>query len=664
MPKSLAPRTRCFPHGRTDAPRTAWAVAAIIGLPSLVTCTEGGLDRRGALQTGAIPTDAGDPPALADPQPPFWTLPPGSRYFERDGIRAPILMRNISAPSAAAFRPLLRAAVDAGTTVVRVQITQGFGYQTLGMLRGGGVQPGWASEWDAVFDEAARQGLGVIVVFSLWGDWNDGTPALGWSHFDANPLSRGLGGPAQSPADLFADTEARRLWLDWVSELVRRWSSRPNVIAWEIFSELDLATGATEQGAVELLEHAHELIRGIEPWRPTFASTSDLPLLNGLPWQSLWSSPANAIVSIHPYAEDLDVSLVARVQSVWSSTPLPVLVAESGLSAAAPDGTTLTSGARADAGLGHAIWAALGSGSMSARAFYWEDGYAAYYPQTGLPLVARYAELEREAARWLAGKDFDGLAPASVTGDPPLFGASLVGATRVLGWARNELLVPPEWSGESLSRARVRVGLSPNAPDADWTVALTDPATGARSEVTGSSSAEVLSFDVEGPLAGVAFEAVRGALTSGTWPASACPAITGGACVGPAYGLELDGVSLLEDPACPSAVVYLTFIECLGRLNLVLSSCAGLGKASRVSCVELDVGDIRNQGGGSGTYYDANGMAFEMVVNEIDVPLDGLESEAIRAGVLRGTINAGDAGTREVELGFSGCSRPVGICLR
>ena len=432
-------------------------------------------------------------------------------------------MRNVSAPSAAAFTPLFRAAVDAGTTVVRVQLTQGFGYQTLGMDRGGGVQQSWAREWDTVFDEAARQGLGVIVVFSLWGDWNDGTPALGWSHFDANALSRRLGGPAQSPGDLFADTEARRLWLDWVTELVRRWSSRPNVIAWEIFSELDLASGATEAGGVELVERAHELIRGIEPWRPTFASTSDLPLLNGLPWQSLWSSPANAIVSIDPYAEDSDRTLVERVVSVWRSTPLPVLVAESGLSAAAPDGTTPTSAARAGAGLGHAIWAALGSGSMSARAFYWEDSYAAYYPETGLPLVARYVALEREAARWLDGKDFEGLAPASVTGAPSLFGAAVVGPTRALGWARNALLGPPEWSGEALPRAGVRLELSPDAPDADWSVVLTDPETGTRTEVTGTSSAGVLSFDAEGPLTSVAFEAVRGAFKPGSEPPSGVP---------------------------------------------------------------------------------------------------------------------------------------------
>jgi hypothetical protein len=151
------------------------------------------------------------------------SLAPGARYFEREGFQAPLLMRNVSAPTVAAFSPLFQAASQAGTRIVRLQLTQGFGYETLGMTSDAAVLSSWATSWDAVFDEAERQGLGIVVVFTLWGDWNDGTPALGWSHYDANPLASARGGPAPGPADLFADTETQRAWLGWLSRAAAWW---------------------------------------------------------------------------------------------------------------------------------------------------------------------------------------------------------------------------------------------------------------------------------------------------------------------------------------------------------------------------------------------------------------------------------------------------------
>lgn len=474
-----------------------------------VACTEGSAERRRELVGGGSGgSDVGgvaiEPPA---PVPPVLSLTPGARYFERDGIQAPMLLRNVSAPSVDAFRPLLRDTSAAGTTLVRLQLTQGFGYDTLGITKDGAVLPAWASSWDAVLAEADQDGLGVIVVFTLWGDWNDGTPALGWTHFAANPLSQGRGGPAASPAELFADTETQRLWLGWLSTLVTRWSSRSNVIAWELFSELDLASGANVENATAFIEKAHALVRAIDPWRPVFASTSDLPLLDERPWQALWNSDGNDIASVHPYDPDLDRIAVERTRSVLALSPKPVLIGESGLDAAPPDGTTLTSAPRAAEGLRHAIWAELGSGAASARALYWEDGYAAYYPGSGLPLVTASNSLEAEPARWLAGKDFQGLVPALVSSDSPLFCTALASTTHVLGWARNGRLAPPDWNATPLERARIQISLPDTSADATWDIALTQPDDGSKVQLSGNSQDHQLSFEVTGPLTSIAFEA-------------------------------------------------------------------------------------------------------------------------------------------------------------
>ena len=169
-----------------------------------------------------------------------------------------------------------------------------------------------------------------------------------------------------------------------------------------------------------------------------FASTSDLPLISGQPWRDFWTSDATDIVSLHTYDADLDRAVVARATAALQITNKPVLLGESGLDAAAPDGTTITTSTAAAVGLESAIWAELFSGAGDARALYWEDGYAVYYPASGLPLVRTRKDLERRASAWLADKDLRGLTPLAVSGAPALFGVALGGPDRVLGWARND----------------------------------------------------------------------------------------------------------------------------------------------------------------------------------------------------------------------------------
>src|SRR6478736_2099430 len=170
------------------------AVFALLGSACDANTTSGGNGGTGGASGG--PNAAG---GMTATDAPWWTLPSRSHYFERGGRRAPLFLRNATAGSAADFAPLLSAAHEAGADAIRIQLTQGFGYNTLGIDSQGNVLSAWAAEWDRVLDQAAAQGLSVIPVFAIWGDWNDGTPAAGWIHFDVNPLNS-KNGFASSPA--------------------------------------------------------------------------------------------------------------------------------------------------------------------------------------------------------------------------------------------------------------------------------------------------------------------------------------------------------------------------------------------------------------------------------------------------------------------------------
>lgn len=455
--------------------------------------------------------------ALSAGAQPWWILPPGSRYLAKDGRKAPLLLRNATAESAASFLPLLQAAHAAGADAVRLQLTQGFGYDTLGIDAQGTVLPSWASAWDEVFSAAQQEQLAVIPVFGLWGDWNSGVPDHGWTHFSANPLNRTRGGPAASPAELFTDSETQRLWLRWLATLIARWQHYPNIIAWETFSELDLATGADEVNAAAFAERASDVVRAGDPRaRPVFASTSDLPLLLGQPWSALWAGRGADLASIHPYDANLDAAVVARVQAVRSTTEKPIFIGESGLDAAPPDGTTLTSMPAARAGLQQAVWTELVSGAASARALYWEDGYASYYPETGLALVRAMNDLDAAAALWLSGADYAGLAPGvAVPSDTAPYTLTYVaGENQVRGYARSQALTAPDWSAPPLPSVPLTLAFPEGASDGEWTVTFTTTTGDTLPPGSATSSNNALSFHVPGGFTSLAFVAARAGLVA------------------------------------------------------------------------------------------------------------------------------------------------------
>ena len=331
---------------------------------------------------------SGPPAAAGRPLP---TLSGAGPYFIVGGTSRVVMSRNITGTSVSAIERLLDQAAAAGDTLIRIHLIHGLGS---GVTPAGAVDPGWASQWDQVFDYADHAGLYVIPVFGVWADWNDGTPDLGYANWSMNPWNSANGGPAADPGELWqSGTAVRAGWMAWLGALVDRWQARPNIAAWEIFSELDIATGAGEAGAAAFAAEASSLVRGKDGGRrPIMASLSaldDWPMLNG--------SDAVDILQIHGYADPLDSFLITQVGALLAEYGKPVLIGESGLSAAAPVGNTETTEANAALDVRHAVWAGVVSGAMNARGLWWEDGYAVYEPP-GLALVNSYADVEAAAA--------------------------------------------------------------------------------------------------------------------------------------------------------------------------------------------------------------------------------------------------------------------------
>jgi hypothetical protein len=429
------------------------------------------------------------------------TPPPQQRapYFTVNGKQQFVATRNISGRSVAEIEALLDAARDDGTTLVRFHVTHLGG---LGITASGGVDEAWSAAWEQVFAHAEADGIQVMPVFGVWADWNDGSSGETWHAWDQNPLNAANGGPAASPGELFQPGSAgQRAWIGWLGRVVNRWKGRANIVAWEVFSELDLvtwpgdrATPAFSAAAVAFFEAAAKRIRATDPERrPVTASASG----GRWDWPELYQTPAMELVQLHLYGPgaELDSQILDAVATVRGlGLEKPILLGETGVDWRPPDGSTLTTAVEGPIATRHAVWAALVSGAMNGRALWWEDGYAVLQNgDSSVAFVEDYPAVEAPALAVLAGRDLTGMQPLPATFDG--VGGVLGAEDEAIGWLRDWSCAAPGWdcatevAGGQATVEVPGIGL-------DWQASFYDPATGA----TVGEPVAVSRADVDAPL--------------------------------------------------------------------------------------------------------------------------------------------------------------------
>jgi hypothetical protein len=397
---------------------------------------------------------------------PRFELRAGENYFRIDNQPAFVLGRNPVGTSPQAYADHFRHAAVAGERLMRIHFTFSPPAEEAGQ-----IDTGVLEAWDAVLDAAEKDSLAVLPVLGVWADWNDGSRKEIWHTWHKNAFNRERGGPAERPDELFEDTPCRRLWLKRLETLVTHWRNRRAVVGWEIFSELDLVTGASQDRAVEFTELAAGLIRATDPWkRPITASQAGIN-----EWPKLLSSDSLDFIQVHPYAggrftgrlDDLIISVVGERLRKYGK---PVLLGECGLDAAPPRGT-LDVAARAEVGIRNAIWASVVSGAMNGRMLWWQDGYDQF---ENADLNRHYQQAAAPVAAFVDGIDFTDFAPVTCDLPPGLKGAALGNAKVRLAWFRDAGCYPPDWPMQPLPGQSVTI----DAPAGSWRIEFFDTVTG------------------------------------------------------------------------------------------------------------------------------------------------------------------------------------------
>ena len=412
------------------------------------------------------------------------TLKKGDLYFSINGTPSFIFSRNLAGHQASNYYQLLDVNKTGSSKLIRIQLDS-FGIG-LGYNKTSAASDSWITQWDQVLDRAQADGVYVIPVFGVWAAWNTTAAFSSWKN---NPLNEAAGGLAKTPSELFQpDSATQKWWLQRMKMLVERWQGRRNIVAWEIFSEVNLVSGITQTQGIDFINSAASTLRAADSAkRPVSTSLGDIGVAGA--WPDFYHRASLDYINIHPYpiSGQLDRYLVTQIRREIATYNKPVLIGESGLSAMSPDSNppTLTTAANASRGIRHAIWAGIVSGAMNGRALWWEDGYAIYSPNLNMPFIQKYADIEIPAANFVKGVDFSGFKPLTSQAPSTIFGAVIGNEKIALGWFRDGSSEPPNWDLKPvISKQNITVSLPGSA--INWKVDFYSTKTG--SDITSSTT--------------------------------------------------------------------------------------------------------------------------------------------------------------------------------
>ena len=383
----------------------------------------------------------------AGPVLPDLSLTRGDRFFRVDGEPTFIMSRNLAGYSPQDYATFASMAQEEGDLLLRVGTDNaamgglaGYGYTSSGQ-----IVSDWDEHWENFFDTAEEDGLYVLPTFMGWINWSDS----GYNTWSKNPFNHANGGPASDPREIYhKDSPTQKLYVQWFGQVVSRWASHKNILGWEVVTEIDLIPGISQAEGIYLTEQLAAAARQADPLhRPVTASLAGDYGFQG--WLDFYRSDAIDFINYHPYPASarLDLTTLQQVQNFLNAYHKPVLIGESGLSAATPDTNDgrITTAKNAMLGVEHAIWAEAISGAMNGRALWWEDSFGLYFPELGMAWVQKYEDVEAPVVHFMQGVDLSSYNPIRAQPSSAILGGALGDEASLIGWFRDAGCEPPNW---------------------------------------------------------------------------------------------------------------------------------------------------------------------------------------------------------------------------
>ncbi len=239
---------------------------------------------------------------------------------------------------------------------------------------------------DWLYDYCADNGVYVMLCIQHHGqvstnvnpNWND------------SPYNVANGGPCQNTWDFFTDSLAIAHTKNRLRYIVARWGYSKNIMAWELFNEVEW-TDNFDTHRAEIADWHFEMtdyLKSIDPYEHLLTTSYAHDDLD----EEVWSYPEIDLTQTHFYNDvpNLEKVLAGGVRSYLNDFGKPTLTGEFGLGGNAelanedPDGIHLH----------NALWGALMAGGMGTGMTWWWDNYVhprdLYFHFSGVETFTRY----------------------------------------------------------------------------------------------------------------------------------------------------------------------------------------------------------------------------------------------------------------------------------
>jgi hypothetical protein len=225
-----------------------------------------------------------------------------------------------------------------------------------------------AWELDRILEQAEASNIRVNLVIHNHGKFSTSHD----QEWTANPFNIANGGYLEKPEDYFTDPRARQSFLNLMRYMIARWGYSPNILAWQLWSELDL-TGSSNnwfwtKECVEWHDTMGQAVKGIDPYdhligthfcpdyRKQNTNITALAVIDHCPADAYHSSP-NALEI---------VPLMRETAAFMRPLDKPALITEFGGSPSAGQGYK-----HVDLTLHAALWASTGIPLGGTPMFWW-----------------------------------------------------------------------------------------------------------------------------------------------------------------------------------------------------------------------------------------------------------------------------------------------------
>ncbi|MFH1846232.1 MAG: cellulase family glycosylhydrolase [Candidatus Omnitrophota bacterium] len=226
-----------------------------------------------------------------------------------------------------------------------------------------------AAKLDKVIQMAEEKGIHVILCLDTYGSFMDEQGSWQEDKWAINPYNSKNGGPCNKPGDFFSDPEAKRFYKNRLRYIVSRWSSYPNIMAFELWNEYN----APKDWVKEMAGY----VKTLNPHGQFMTMSLGYPYGEEFDESQIWDLDEIDVVTVHVYGDTSEKGAVSflmqRSRELSDKYKKPFIVSEFGIDCSKDDKYYDPEGE--GTALHNSLWASMVSKSFGTAMNWWWDKY-------------------------------------------------------------------------------------------------------------------------------------------------------------------------------------------------------------------------------------------------------------------------------------------------